>query len=139
SADGENRPKIAFGPRDEIYVSWTSPSSEKFTGDIRFTRSLDGGKSWSAPAVVHRDRQLITHRFESMLVDGAGRIWVAWIDKRDLGKAEAAGQEYAGAAIYYAYSDDRGATWRGDYKLADHSCECCRIALALDAKGRAVA
>jgi hypothetical protein len=26
-------------------------------------------------------------------------------------------------------SDDRGATFRGDFKLADHSCECCRIAL----------
>jgi hypothetical protein len=139
SADGENRPKIAFGPRNEIYVSWTSPTSEKFTGDIRFTRSLDGGKSWSAPAVVHHDRQLITHRFESLLVDQSGRVWVTWIDKRDLGAAQAAKREYAGAAVYYAYSDDRGATWRGDYKLADNSCECCRIALTLDSKRRAVA
>ncbi|MBM0108259.1 exo-alpha-sialidase [Steroidobacter sp. S1-65] len=139
SADGENRPKLAFGPRNEIYVTWTSPTSQRFTGDIRFTRSLDGGKSWSAPSVIHRDRQLITHRFESMLVDGAGRVWVAWIDKRDLGAAQAAKQDYAGAAVYYAYSDDQGATWRGDYKLVDHSCECCRIALALNAKGRATA
>lgn len=139
AADSENRPKLAFGPRDEIYVSWTSPTSENFTGDVRFTRSLDGGKSWSAPEVVHRDRQLITHRFDSMLVDGNGRIWVSWIDKRDLEMAQAAKRDYAGAAVYYAYSDDRGATWRGDYKLADHSCECCRIALALDEKGRAVA
>ena len=139
SADGENRPKLAFGPRDELYVSWTSPTSQKFTGDIRFARSLDGGKSWSPPSVVHRDRQLITHRFESMLVDTAGRIWIAWIDKRDLSLAQAAQKEYSGAAIYYAYSDDRGGTWKGDYKLADHSCECCRIALALDARGQAVA
>jgi hypothetical protein len=139
SADGENRPKLAFGLRDEIYVTWTSPTSEKFTGDIRFTRSLDGGKSWSAPAVVHRDRQVITHRFESLLVDQAGRVWAAWIDKRDLSLAQAAKRDYEGAAVYYAYSDDHGATWRGDYKLADNSCECCRIALTLDAKGRAVA
>lgn len=139
SADGENRPKIAFGSRGEIYVSWTSPTSKKFTGDIRFARSLDGGKNWSAPAVVHRDRQVITHRFESMLVDPTGRLWMAWIDKRDLGAAQAAKREYTGAAIYYAYSDDRGASWRGDFKLADHSCECCRIALAVDEKGRAVA
>lgn len=137
AADGENRPKIAFGPGTEIYVSWTSPTSAAFTGDIRFARSLDAGKHWSAPQVLHRDRQVITHRFESMLVDGAGRIWVAWIDKRDLKQAEAEKRDYAGAAIYYAYSDDRGASWRGDFKLADHTCECCRIALAKDEIGRA--
>ncbi|HEY5755498.1 MAG TPA: sialidase family protein [Steroidobacter sp.] len=139
SADGENRPKIAFGARDEVYVTWTTPTSDKFTGDIRVARSLDGGKTWSAPAVVHHDRQLITHRFESLLVDQTGRVWVTWIDKRDLSVAQAAKREYAGASVYYAYSDDRGASWKGDYKLADNTCECCRIALTLDSKGRAVA
>ena len=139
AAEGENRPKLAFGPRGEIYVTWTSPTSAQFTGDIRFARSLDGGKTWSTPAVVHRDRQLITHRFESLLVDPKGRLWAAWVDKRDLKVAEDAGRTYRGAAIYYAYSDDRGATWSGDTKLADSSCECCRIALATDAQGRVAA
>jgi hypothetical protein len=128
AADGENRPKLAFGHGGEIYVTWTSPTSEKFTGDIRFTRSLDGGKTWAAPTVVHHDRQLITHRFESLLVDPKGRLWVAWVDKRG-----------GGAGIYYSHSDDRGATWSDDTKLADSSCECCRIALASDSQGRAAA
>lgn len=139
AAEGENRPKLAFGAAGEIYVTWTSPTSEKFTGDIRFARSLDGGKTWSAPTVVHRDRQLITHRFESLLVDPQGRLWVAWVDKRDLKAAEDAGREYRGAAIYYSHSDDRGTTWSGDTKLADSSCECCRIALASDSQGRVAA
>ena len=139
AAEGENRPKLAFGPGGELYVTWTSPTSAKFTGDIRFARSLDGGKTWSAPRRVHRDRQLITHRFESLLVDAKGRLWVAWVDKRDLKAAEEAGREYRGAAIYYAHSDDRGATWKGDTKLADSSCECCRIALASDSQGRVAA
>ena len=139
AAEGENRPKLAFGRGNEIYVTWTSPTSPQFTGDIRFARSLDGGKTWSAPTVLHRDRQLITHRFESLLVDPKGRLWVAWVDKRDLKVAEEAGRAYRGAAIYYAHSDDGGVTWNGDTRLADSSCECCRIALASDSQGRVAA
>lgn len=135
SADGENRPKLAFGPAGEMYVTWTSPTSAKYTGDIRFARSLDAGKSWSAPITVHRDRQRISHRFESLLVDRSGRIWIAWIDKRDLHAAHQQQHAYAGAAIYYSVSLDRGVTWQGDFKVADHSCECCRIAMALNSAG----
>ncbi len=139
SSDGENRPKLAFGPENEIYVSWTSPTSAKYTGDIRFARSLDGGKTWKAPTTIHSDRQRIAHRFESLIVDRSGRLWATWIDKRDLRRAEQSNSPYAGAAVYFAYSDDRGASWQGDFKLADNSCECCRIALALDARGQPAA
>lgn len=139
SADGENRPKIAFGPQGQIYATWTMPTSPRYTADIRFARSLDDGATWSAPRTVHADRELITHRFDSLIVDRAGRLFVTWIDKRDLERHKRDGLDYAGAAVYYAVSDDAGASWRGDFKLADHTCECCRIALALDADGSAVA
>ncbi|HEU4653151.1 MAG TPA: hypothetical protein VFS47_04150 [Steroidobacteraceae bacterium] len=139
SADGENHPKLAFGAKGEMYVSWTSPTSDRYTGDVHFARSLDHGRTWSTPSIVHRDRQLITHRFDSLVVDGKGRVWIAWIDKRDQAAAEKDGRDYAGAAIYYAYSEDQGAHWKGDLKLADHTCECCRIALTKDERGRAVA
>ena len=36
--------------------------------------------------------------------------------------------------VYYSRSDDRGTTWSADTKLADSSCECCRIALASDSR-----
>ncbi|QDZ28553.1 sialidase family protein [Noviherbaspirillum sp. UKPF54] len=138
-AAGESRPKLAFGARNEIYIAYTRPLSKPYTGEIRFIRSIDGGKTFSAPTTVHANRDLITHRFESMIVDRAGRVYIAWIDKRDSTAARARNEKYAGAAIYYAVSDDGGASFRGDYKLADHSCECCRIALALDPQGSAVA
>jgi hypothetical protein len=37
---------------------------------------------------------------------------------------------YRGAAIYRNESRDGGQTFGPDIKVADHSCECCRIALA---------
>jgi hypothetical protein len=49
------------------------------------------------------------------------------------------GAKYEAAAVYYAVSDDGGASWKGDFKVADHSCECCRIALAADTDGQPVA
>ncbi|MGH8808201.1 MAG: exo-alpha-sialidase, partial [Noviherbaspirillum sp.] len=139
SAEGENRPKIAFGPKDEIYITYTRPLAKPYTGDIRLVRSLDGGKTFAPPVTVHANRDVITHRFDSLIVDREGRLYVTWIDKRDLHAAAARKQKYAGAALYYAVSEDRGASFKGDYKIADHSCECCRIALALNPQGRPVA
>lgn len=139
SAEGENRPKIAFGPHDELFITYTKPLAKPYTGDIRFLRSIDGGKHFSEPVTLHANRDIITHRFESIIVDRSGRIYATWIDKRDVEAAAARKQKYTGAAMYYAVSDDNGASFRGDYKIADHSCECCRIALALNPAGNPVA
>ncbi len=129
-ADGENRPKIAFGPHDEVYVSWSQPLAAPWTGFVRFARSLDHGRQFSAPITVHHDRAEITHRFDALAVDGNGRIVIAWIDKRDLIAATAAGKPYLGAAVYYSWSDDGGTSFVPERKLIDQSCECCRIVLA---------
>ncbi|UGB37293.1 sialidase family protein [Frateuria soli] len=129
-ADGENRPKLAFGPKGEIYVSWSQPRATPWTGFVRFARSLDGGNRFSDPITVHHDRAEITHRFDALAVDGKGRVLLAWIDKRDQAAAEAAGKPYLGAAVYYAWSNDRGESFVPERKLAEQSCECCRIALA---------
>lgn len=134
-AEGENRPKLAFGPQGEIYVSWSQPRARPWTGFVRFARSLDGGAHFSAPVTVHHDRAEITHRFDALAVDGDGRVLLAWIDKRDQAAAAAAGTPYPGAAVYYAWSDDRGASFVPERKLAAHSCECCRIALSRTPQG----
>lgn len=138
-ANGESRPKLVFGPQGEFFVTYTHPLGKPYTGEIRFARSTDGGAHFNAPVTLHRNRDLITHRFDSAVVDRQGRLFVAWIDKRDTEAARARKQPYAGAAVYYAVSDDGGASFRGDYKLADHSCECCRIALTPDEQGQPAA
>jgi hypothetical protein len=139
TASGESRPKIALGRQNEIYIAYTKPIARPHVGDIRFIRSTDGGRTFSAPATVHAHREVTTHSFESMIVDKQGRIFIAWVDGRDADAAKARGERYAGSAIYYAVSDDGGAHFKGDYKVADHSCECCRIGLALNRQGTPVA
>jgi hypothetical protein len=131
----ENRPKIALGPHAELYVSWSQPRARKWTGFVRFARSLDSGAHFSAPITVHHDSAEITHRFDALAVDGHGRVVIAWIDKRDLEAAHAQGKPYLGAAVYYSWSDDEGHTFVPERKLIDQSCECCRIALARTPQG----
>ncbi|MEJ6007351.1 hypothetical protein WG899_17525 [Paucibacter sp. AS339] len=136
SADGENRPKLAFyGPKSWAVISYTKPLSKPYTGEIRLLRSIDGGQTFAAPITVHADRQLITHRFESIAFDALGLLHTVWIDKRDIESSKARKQAYRGAALYRNESKDGGASFGPDLKLADHSCECCRIALSPTPEG----
>ncbi|HEX5802942.1 MAG TPA: exo-alpha-sialidase, partial [Azospira sp.] len=134
SADGENRPKVAFAADGAVLVSWTRPLGTPFSGAIRLARA-DDGQRFAPPITVHRDPAEITHRFDSLLVAPDGRVLVAWIDKRDLESAKAAQEAYRGAAVYLAVSADGGRSFQAERKIADHSCECCRIAAAVDADG----
>jgi hypothetical protein len=131
AANGENRPKLAFGSGGEIYVSWTRLGKAPFSGDIRFSRSVDGGKHFSRPVTINSHIEATSHRFDSMVVDGNNRVWLFWLDKRDMLLAKKKGQQYTGAAVYYAYSDNAGRSFSDNYKLQDHSCQCCRIALGV--------
>lgn len=131
SADGENRPKIAFSPQPGVVVvSYTKPLPKPFTGDVRLLRSTDSGATFAPPVTVHADRSPITHRFESILFDEQGTLHTVWIDKRDQEAAKARGQAYRGAGVYRNESRDGGLSFGPDIRVADHSCECCRIALA---------
>jgi hypothetical protein len=130
SADGESRPKLAFGPHGVVVIAYTQPLARPYTGEIRMLRSIDRGATFGAPFTVHQDRQVITHRFESIAFDADGTLHVLWVDKRDMEAAKIAGKPYRGAAIYRTWSPDGGASFAPDTPLADYSCECCRIALA---------
>jgi hypothetical protein len=134
--NGENRPKIAIGPEGEVFVSWTRKLPGGFNGEIRFSRSLDGGRSFEPVRTINDDGLATGHRFETLLVDARGNVYLAWIDKRDLVAAKAAGETYAGAAVYYTVSTDHGETFAANRRVGAHSCECCRIAAAETPEGQ---
>lgn len=138
AAIGESRPKILVASNGNIYISYTQDLETPFAGNIRFSRSIDGGKSFSAPITVNDNLDPITHRFDVMGVNERGQIYVAWLDKRDISIAKKNGGKYNGAAVYYAISDDGGKTFHANVKAADHSCECCRVGMAMDKDGTPV-
>lgn len=137
-AEGQNRPKIAVR-RGVVVVSWAQALPKVFAGHIRFSRSTDGGQSFSAPVTLNDNREEIGHGFSALSISDKGQVAVIWLDGRERSAAVRAGKKYIGSAVYYAISDDGGARFAANVKLADNSCECCRIAIAVDVDGIPVA
>lgn len=138
AAHHEARPKIAVAKNGHVYVSWTEPLKQHYAGNIWFSRSIDGGKSFEKPYIVHQNRDIITHRYAALNVAENGTITIAWLDKRDFEAAKKADRAYEGAAVYYAVSNNDGKQFEPEIKLADTSCECCRIASSNKPDGTAV-
>ena len=130
--NGENRPKLAIGPQGDIYLTYTIHAKQKYTGDVLFSRSLDGGKTFEQPRSINDGKGKSSLRFESILVTGTGEIIVSWLDKRDLFRAKAAKTPYPGSAVYYSKSNDRGENFTANSLLAHHTCECCRTVIGLE-------
>jgi hypothetical protein len=132
AASGETRPKILRAKNGNIYIAYTQSLETPFAGNIRFSRSVNGGESFSTPITVNDNLDPITHRFETLGINTRGQIFLAWLDKRDAVEAKRKGEQYTGIALYSAMSDDEGKSFHANTKVADHTCECCRVAMAID-------
>ena len=139
AANGEDRPKIAISPDGNIYLTWTEEFKMPFSSYVWFARSLNGGKSFEKPYIVHQDRSVINQRLDALNVAENGNITVAWVDERDLVSAKSANKHYDGAAIYYAVSANNGASFSIEKKLVDSSCESDRIVTTNKPDGTVVA
>ena len=97
------RTSLATAPDGSIYIAWRQVIENKFRETV-VARSIDGGKTYSAPIVVGHDRwdfQGCPHRPASIAVDGQGRLYVTWYTE---GPDDVPG-------IYLATSDDHGQTF----------------------------
>ncbi|MCQ8102777.1 glycoside hydrolase [Methylomonas sp. SURF-2] len=131
-AHDEYRPKIQLDKQGNIYLTWSRSLEKRHTGHIRFSRSVDGGKTFSAPVTINDNLEEISHRFDSLAVTESGEVFVAWLDARDKVRATQAGMEHPGTSLYYAWSDNRGVTFKTNKLAAPHTCECCRLGTAID-------
>ncbi|MBT4887964.1 MAG: exo-alpha-sialidase [Rhodospirillales bacterium] len=137
--NGENRPKIIVAKNADIYVSFTTKGQRKYTGAVYFSRSIDGGKSFSEPMPITDEDASVSQRFDSLAVTPSGRIYLAWLDKREWFSAVRNDEPYRGISLYYTWSDNRGESFAVNTKSADHTCECCRTAMALDGEKPVIA
>jgi hypothetical protein len=124
SADGESRPKIAVARDGTVLLTWVQSLPQKYSGNVRFAHSRDSGRTFSQPLTLNDDGRITSHRFDSLAIDGEGRVMVAWLDRRDRDAANERGEEFSGVSIYTAQSFDNGVTFRANRKFQEHTCEC---------------
>jgi hypothetical protein len=135
SADGENRPKIAVARDGTILLTWIQSLPQKYSGNVRFSRSIDSGRTFSPPVTLNDDGRITSHRFDSLAINGTGKAVVAWLDARDRDAAKEKGDAFSGVSIYTARSDDNGASFAANRRFQQHTCECCRIATTWTSEG----
>ena len=114
-------PRLAVAQTGEVYLSWSSakpiPEGTLFASDLRLSRSVDGGKSFTGHLRVNEDRS-ISHSFDALAVAPDGTVLVSWLDSRAGG---------ANAGTYMARVVDAGTRVDGIATVGDDTCVCCRV------------
>ena len=81
--------------------------------DVMFTRSTNGGVTFSSPVKINDDAGTSAYQwFGTMSVAPNGRIDVIWLDTRD-------NPGTVLSALYYSNSRDGGLTWSPNERLSD--------------------
>lgn len=130
------RPKIVVDRNGGIALAFSIFRDKAFNGQVLYTRSADGGKSFSELRPITASNE--SQRFEALGLDADGSLFAAWLDKRNRVPAQQRGQPYDGAGLFFASSNDGGATYSEARLAQDNTCECCRLGLAFAGPGRPV-
>lgn len=124
-----NFPVMAVAPNhpDTVYIVWNDgrwdtgfeiyqhPGKH---GDIAFTRSTDGGATWSAPTRVNDDQLAngVDQFMPAIAIAPDGTIGVSWYDRR----VNTAAYLYD---VFYSQSTDGGTTWSRNERVSDASSD----------------
>lgn len=157
--------QVAVGADGAVYVLWqnnvTLPGRRFPASDLRFARSVDGGRTFSPAITVNDDAGGIpsSHTFHDLAVAPDGTVWVSWLDSRARDAARAArphpptapaaveghghghGGHMAGedglppSEVRVAKSTDGGRTFGPSMVVDTAPCPCCRTSLAFGADG----
>ena len=130
------RARLVVDDKGRLVVTFGTFQDKNFNGRAYFSRSTDNGATFSKPQPLTSDTT--SQRFETAAIDPAGRIFAAWLDKRDVAPAKAAGRDYPGAALAFAWSEDGGTSFGKTTIAVDNTCECCRLGVAFAGPGKPV-
>lgn len=130
TAHAEGMPKLAFksdGTIVAIYETKRPVPDSRFSGDLLYTMSNDGGDNWAIPQYVHTDTSAGKSRsFSDIIRLPNGEIGVSWLGERG-GKAGGRPVKFAQTSKSQGFGKETTAK--------EGACECCRTNLFADTEG----
>lgn len=104
---------LKVGPSGALYLVYADPVANRGF-DVLFTKSTNGGASWSAPVRLNDDAGAADQFHPTLSVEsngsGGDKVTVSFYDRRD-------DAQNCLAHVYYTRSTDGGATWTGNVRV----------------------
>lgn len=115
--------------------------SEKgtYTYDVKITTSVDQGKTWSDPNILHDDGKKAEHGFVS-IVPYEDNYFISWLDGRNAameGEGKHEEGHHGQMTIRGAIVDKQGKK-SSEWELDNRVCDCCQTSAAITANGPVV-
>lgn len=141
-------PTIAVAADKTVFVGWTArvDSESGHATDIYLSASRDEGRTFGAAIKVNDDQRPGVHGMHSLAAGKDGRIYVAWLDERNIvaepamdpkmNKGTGGHHMESNREVFIASSSDGGRTFSTNKRVAGNVCPCCKTALAIAADGR---
>lgn len=106
-AGGAARPRLALSKIGAIYVAWSG------AGQVHFSRSLDGGRTFAAPLSVGAGTA------QAVAVNDRDYVYLAWV---------------SAGALDFAYSSDGGRGFHPGHTITSPVCPDCAPAMKIEGK-----
>lgn len=110
----------------------------KYAYGVRIAMSNDGGATWGAPIMPHRDSSPSEHGFVSMWTEN-GALGAAWLDGRKPATPRGPGERPMHETMVMAATISTDGTLGAESPVDQRTCDCCQTAAAMTSKGPIVA
>lgn len=125
-------PSIRALGDNRLAAHWLQRSGEgTYSYDVRVAQSPDGGNTWSAGVVPHRDSTESEHGFASLWPEEDGSLSLAWLDGRKY--ARPAGGEKEMMLMHTSMGRDMALG--PEVPLDTRICDCCQTSVARTTDG----
>ena len=113
-----------------LAAHWPANAAEDVEAyDVNIAMSHDGGATWSAPIVPHRDKVKSQHGFVSLVPGGGGQLNAIWLDGRN------APEEGEGDMALMHTTIAADGTLGPESVLDKRVCECCQTSATATSDG----